>query len=164
MNEQERDELMARVSKALEVPEPSPLFWDHFPGRVRAAVQTAPADMRAGWWRRRAVVLALSVTAVAALASWAVVRDGSNVAGVTGPPSPAGNVALYETQPLESDAEWAVVSSVAASAGVDALRDAGFGVTPGGADAAIEDLTQAERRELMALLEAEMKGDDPGGL
>ena len=43
MKDRELDDIVNRVSNALDVPEPSPLFWEHFPDRVRAAVQAEPA-------------------------------------------------------------------------------------------------------------------------
>ena len=162
MDDQEIDALVERVSRALDVPEPSPLFWEHFPQRVRAAVGAEP-EPRASWWRRPVIAYALSAALVGSLsyAAWAnrtapIVEDANPVADVT--PYTAGTVDLAEAD----DAGWDVVTSVAESAGIETLREAGFGVTPGGADAAIEGMTEAERAQLMALLRAEMSGDDSG--
>jgi hypothetical protein len=160
MTDQERDELIERVSQALDVPDPSPLFWEHFPDRVRAAVHAAPEASPFGWWRRRAGALALSMAAVAALATVLYVRDGSTPVDA---PQPA---VVQEIQPpadfesMDADAGWAVVSDVAESAGPEMLREAGFGVAPGATEPAIEALNEKERIEFMALLKAEMKGDD----
>jgi hypothetical protein len=157
MTDQEIDALAERVTRALDVPEPSPLFWDHFPARVRAAVSTEAPAAAPAWWRRPVAGLSLAVALCAALAVWVMVpRMG------TAPAAPAvGTVVSAEAG---VDDAWALVSSAAEIAGPDALRDAGFGVQPSGADAAIEDLTQDERAAFVALLQAEMKGGGAGGL
>ena len=36
--------------QAAEMPEPSPLFWDHFSERVRQATAAAPTPVAASWW------------------------------------------------------------------------------------------------------------------
>lgn len=163
MNDHERDELIERVSKALDVPDPSPLFWEHFPDRVRAAVQAEPEASPLAWWRRRAVAVALSMTAVTALATVLYIRHDATPAETAAPPAivqEAGASDELEPTGADADAGWAVVSDVAESAGSDMLREAGFGVAPGAAEPAIEALNESERIELMALLKAEMKGDD----
>ncbi len=153
MDDQVIDALVERVSRALDVPEPSPLFWERFPERVRAATQ-AGAPLPAPVWRRRHVLtLSLSGALCAALVGWAVIQAPA--------PDPAP---VFVTAPVAEDAAWSIVSASAESAGVDALRDAGFAVRPGGADAVIEELTQAERAAFAALLEAAMKDEGPDGL
>src|SRR5262245_42338601 len=42
---------MAAEKAVVDVPEPSPLFWDHFSARVREAVASEPAPPD-GWWQR----------------------------------------------------------------------------------------------------------------
>ena len=155
MNDQEIDALVERVTRALDVPEPSPLFWDHFPVRVRAAVSAAPSDPAPAWWRRPVVGVSLSLALCAALATWVIV------------PRTALAPAIDTTAVAEgaaADEGWALVSASAESAGPEVLREAGFGVQPGGADAAIEELTDDERAVFAALLQAEMKAGGPGGL
>ncbi|MBA3949467.1 MAG: hypothetical protein H0X44_05910 [Acidobacteria bacterium] len=157
MDEKEIDALVARVSRALDVPEPSPLFWERFPERVRAATQAEAPLPAPAWWRRHVMALSISGALCAALAVWAVVPPRA--------PDAAPPIVFIDTAPpVADDAGWSIVSASAESAGVDALRDAGFTVRPGGADAVIEELTQAERDAFAALLEAEMKDDGPDGL
>src|SRR4051812_8144321 len=62
--------LMADVTLAADVPEPSPLFWEHLSARVREAVDAAPAPMP--WWRAQwrpiaATAGVLSVVAIIAV-------------------------------------------------------------------------------------------------
>lgn len=162
MDDQEIDALVDRVSRALDVPEPSPLFWERFPERVRAATQIETPDPAPAWWpwkRRHVLTLSLSGALCAALLVW--------VAAPSFTPVPETPSAAAPTE--TGDAAWSIVSASAESAGADVLREAGFTVRPGGADAVIEELTQAERAELAALLEGEMKGggssdEGPDGL
>ena len=159
MTDRELDDIVDRVSNALDVPEPSPLFWEHFPGRVRAAVQAEPAAAPARWWTRRALTFAMSLAIVGSLSFWA----WSSRAPGAGDREIAD--APYAQGPdSDIDAGWSALSATAASAGVEGMREAGFGVTPGGADAAIDNLSDAERATFLALLQAEMDGDDSGGL
>ncbi|HEX6323685.1 MAG TPA: hypothetical protein VFZ36_08165 [Vicinamibacterales bacterium] len=159
MTDRELDEIVNRVSNALDVPEPSPLFWEHFPGRVRAAVQADGSAAPARWWTRRTLALALSLALVGSLSFWAWSARAPRAGG------PEMEGAPYaQTPQAGADAGWSALTATAASAGVEGMREAGFGVTPGGADAAIEQLTEAERAALFALLQAEMDGNDAGGL
>lgn len=168
MTDQELNELEQRVADALDVPEPSPLFWEHFPNRVRAAIAAEPPRQPV-WWRRRALVFALSIAVVGGLSSWGIwnaARAGAGSAGVPDTIAEAQAPASGDIELLDEtsgDAGWDVVSSVAASAGIETVREAGFGVAPGGAEMAIESLSDTERAELVALLRAEMSGD-AGGL
>ena len=158
MTDQERDALVERVTQALDVPEPSPLFWEHFPDRVRAAVAAAPPEppLSRAWWRRPVTAFALAASLVIAGGVW-MARPGP-AAPVSSDARGAADLALAD------DDRWAIVSASAATAGLDTLGEAGFGVTPGDADAALEDLTQAERAAFVAMLQAELKESDSGGL
>ena len=161
MTDQERDALVERVTQALDVPEPSPLFWEHFPDRVRAAVAAARPEppLTQAWWRRPVTALALAASLVIAGGVWLALP------GPAAPAAPVSSEARGAADlTLADDDRWAIVAASAATAGLDTLREAGFGVTPGDADAALEDLTQAERAAFVALLQAELKGSDAGGL
>lgn len=172
MTDKELDEMTDRVARALDVPDPSPLFWDHFPERVRAAIGETAARDPAPWWRRRAYALAMSAALVAVLSAWSVWSVRRDAPGGVAAPRPGtaavttGDAApgVLGAASGEDDAGWQVVGSVAESAGIEAVREAGFGVAPGAAEAAVDALSDAERADLVALLRAEMKGDDSGGL
>lgn len=164
MTDKELDDLTARVSEALDVPEPSPLFWEHFPGRVRAAVQSAPAP-RLSWWKRPALGIALSVAIVGSLsyAAWSSRAASEDQPADAAPIETVDSLIGVALEPGAIDEGWEVVTDVAATAGIDAVREAGFGVAPGDADAAVEAMTDAERAQLAALLQAELNGDVSGG-
>ena len=165
MTDKELDDLSARVSEAMDVPEPSPLFWEHFPARVRAAVAAEPAP-RIVWWRRPALAYALSAALAGGAGYLAWTSRAVPVAPVAETPAVAADTPTpYTVGSVDEetgDAGWDVVTSVAATAGADTLREAGFGVPMGGAEAAVETMTDAERTQLAALLRAEMSGDDSG--
>lgn len=158
LTDDEIDALTDRVSEALDVPEPSPLFWEHFPERVRAAVAAeAPAPAPRAWWRRPAQAAAIAALVISVGAAGMVLR-GWRVAPETPP------AAALATAPATGvDGAWSVVAASAAEAGLDGLHEAGFAPAPGDADVAFEDLTQGERAALVALLEAELRGGGDGG-
>ena len=145
----------------LDVPEPSPLFWDHFSARVREAIDAPPLRARR-WWRARWLVASAAAAAVLALSVIAVYqqRSPSDV-----PPTdpvayrdaaPAGGGAA-DVPDADADEAWAVVRSFAAELHYDEALAAG--VTPG--QGAIEDaateLSVDERAELLRLIEDDMK-------
>ena len=163
MTDQERDELIARVSNALDVPEPSPLFWEHFPDRVRAAVHAAPPSP-VPWWKRRSILIALPAALALVVGTLAVMPRES----VTDAPAPVIATtevpAADDVEPIDEDPDWAAVASVAASAGLEVVREAGFAASPGSADAAIDQLDAEQRAELIAMLRSERKADGFDGL
>jgi hypothetical protein len=58
--------VLARV-RAVDVPEPSPLFWDHLAARVGDAIAREPApSMAGGWWAPRLTWAAVAVLVAAA--------------------------------------------------------------------------------------------------
>ena len=137
------------------VPEPSPLFWDHFSARVKqATLQTVPE--RSGWWTFGWKPAGAAAIVAIALAVGFFVRPSN-------PPAPATEYAalgpseLAAIAPLpliEDDGSWSLVVGLAAEAEWGDLRHV---ATPasGTADAIIEELTPAQREKLARLLEKE---------
>jgi hypothetical protein len=155
------DALRATLNDAasIDVPEPSPLFWDHFSARVRKAVDEAPAPTVA-WWRRPAVSLALAaagaVLVVAAV--WmnqpaSLVRPAPVVA--TAPPDVSGSSDAGAAN--ANDAVWALLRAAASDLELKDAHDAGLSVRPASVDKAVLDLTPVERTELERLIREEMK-------
>lgn len=149
-----------------DMPEPSPLFWEHFQSRVNAAVrEEATAPSRAPWWQ---VLLGTG-----AMRTWLTV--GATVAALVmvtaiylrAPVDPgrttgaAAEAALGET--VVSDeaalalvgAEWEFVSGMLATLEDGDMRRV---LTPSGnaVDAAMESLNESERKTFLRLLRAEM--------
>ncbi len=153
--------VMAKTGDDAQIPEPSPLFWDHFQARVLTAVQAESQPARRAWWTNWADVRTLiagSAVVIALVASVtlyvnrqvtpvpATLADGGEVveSGVLADASAA----------LESD-EWEFVSSVMGGLEGDDIHEV---LTPShdAVDAAFEALTVAERDRFMKLLKAEL--------
>lgn len=118
-----------------DVPEPSPLFWDHLSARVRAAVAEDPPA--APWWRASwrpmaaglaaAAVLVLAVAVLAPAPTGPAVTSSVEMAAVTLPPlDVADDASLDWLADLASDVEWgdALIPGDAAAVAVDDLNDA----------------------------------------
>lgn len=130
------------------VPEPSPLFWDHFSARVRT--ETATADRGAGGWTHvwRSWV-ALGATAALVFVSVWIVR----VPATTGVPSPSATFDAADAGMANGERDWQSVVELTADWSPDDLY--GLAVS---ADAGVlvEDLTAEERAAFVQLLEQEM--------
>ena len=165
-------ETLSRAANA-EIPEPSPLFWDHFSARVQEGVR-AESVAPSGWfgwaqsatmkWAMSGALLTLLLVAVVWRAS--APRPGSSAsepiatASSTGPADP-------DAFDPDLDEAWALVRTVADDVARDTpasdeiawdeVATEGFGVRPGAVEHAIVALTGDERSELLRLLQAETK-------
>ena len=162
-------ETLSRAANA-EIPEPSPLFWDHFSARVQEGVR-AESVAPSGWfgwaqsatmkWAMSGALLTLLLVAVVWRAS--APRPGS---------SASGHVATASSTDPEAfdpdlDEAWALVRTVADDVARDTpasdeiawdeVATEGFGVRPGAVEHALVALTGDERSELLRLLQAETK-------
>jgi hypothetical protein len=160
-----------RDVSAVEMPEPSPLFWDHVSARVHEQVaHETPA--RGGWWMHAgvralmplvaalALVIAVfsaallpritrSTPAAGALASSHPAADANAAAGDVDVPAPVD----------DKNAEvWAVLTAAASDMGVDEAHSAGMAARPGAVDHEVTHLSQAELTELGRLLQTRLKG------
>jgi hypothetical protein len=139
------------------VPEPSPLFWDHFSARVRAATDAQPVPSAGGWmaWWRPLLVGAAMVAGAVAGVQW------------LGPDEPAAPVVAehqappVETTPIDEpptadDSDWDAVAAMASA--LDASAVESIAPAPVAATPLIEDLTSRELQEFARLLRAEMGG------
>jgi hypothetical protein len=161
------------LAAAVEVPEPSPLFWDHFSARVREAVakEAPPPD---GWWQRiwswpgvvapvSAVAAIIVVLAVVFRASApttpspvAAVPSSSlgNVVNVAGP-TPGYSLELLGDSIAAGDASLALVADLTDDMGLDAAADAGL-TSESSAEQAVTHMSAAELEQLERLLTEEM--------
>lgn len=163
---------VAASAAAVEVPEPSPLFWAHFSSRVRDAVaEPAPSAGLGEWLRRPAVAGLLAATAV--LLAVVIGRGPSSdsvhlstqspVSSLN--PSSANGYADAAGKPVhpdnldnaDSDEAWALVRAVADDVAWDDTHDAVIGARPGAVDGMAMELTAAEQRELARLLHDELR-------
>ena len=165
-------ETLSRAANA-EIPEPSPLFWDHFSARVQEGVR-AESVAPSGWfgwaqsatmkWAMSGALLTLLLVAVVWRAS--APRPGSSASE---PIATASNTGPADPDAFDPDLDeaWALVRTVADDVARDTpasdeiawdeVATEGFGVRPGAVEHAMVALTGDERSELLRLLQAETK-------
>ena len=142
----------------LEVPEPSPLFWDRFSARVHEAVEADRANGRVafGRWSLRAMPLWVGSFAVIVLAVAMMTRGRVSQA-----PAPAGSIAVVaESQAdvpvIADDPSLSLVADLVTDLEWDAAVEAGLTTHIGVDDDIVTQLTEGERRELHQLLRTEL--------
>jgi hypothetical protein len=164
------DDLRGAIAVAadVEMPAPSPLFWEHFSVRVHDAVRrdravdTSPSgEGRSGafaqltnWMQTQPAAVVASAIAVAAAA---LVLAGT---GLRDTPRQFEPVSAAFEAPSESafaadDPSLSLVADLAADLDWDSARDAGL-TSHVGVDDVLSQLTSGERRELRRLLQGEL--------
>ena len=140
----------ARLS---DVPEPSPLFWEHLSVRVAERVAAEPESPRrlgAGW---RLLVPAAVVVMAVILIVW--VDRGALRQRVAPEPAPA--VVVETTASAVGDDEsWSMLGELAGEMDVDTLGDSLGTSGASGAEKAVYQLSAQERASLAELLRAEL--------
>ena len=140
------------VAQQADIPEPSPLFWEHMSGRIADAVRGTTPEPQA-WWRHPAWAIACSVVLVAA------VLIGLRDARVPPPARTASPSALAPAAAsIGEDPAWNLLTDVASTMEQENPDASPVQVRPSEVDRAVTDLSAAERQELRRLLENEMKG------
>jgi hypothetical protein len=156
-------------ARQADMPEPSPLFWDHFSTRVRAAIETEQTPRRA-WlpqWLRWPVLVPLAGLALLVLAlANAVPRTGPHARLPRVGPTPAALLSTEADARAEGTAvgdlsrigerEWAVISEIVGALEIEEARDMGIAVNPGDTERIALRLSAAEQRELVRLIKEEM--------
>jgi hypothetical protein len=155
--------VLARVADD-DVPEPSPLFWDHLSARVRRGIETAPPSSWRDWFSRPAIAWTTGLASIAlavALTHSLQPRlrpSGPVVALVPARPASAPGVAVTDgSDDIEQDEAWALVRTVADEAPLDAAQAAGIEPRPGAAERIALEMSAQEQSELARLLEDELK-------
>jgi hypothetical protein len=165
------DDLRLAIDHASDasIPEPSPLFWEHFSARVRAGISTsannAPTSDSVsgswlGWLRHEGftwVVAGALVIALIVGAAWQVSAPSPlspQVVERTSTPPRLDNPDLPDA---DADPAWAVVRTVADEVQWNDAVVSGLDAQPGAAERAVQSLSSAERSELVRLLLAEAK-------
>jgi len=147
-------------TRGADVPEPSPLFWDHLSARIAEAIDAEPAPSR---WRTILGVdawhLAFATMALALVAglTWQMVlkvEDPSRRGPVTAPV--ATDVATDADTDGFIDA-WDAIEAAAMDLDWEDAQSIGIASRPGSAERMVGDLTAEERSELVRLIEEEMK-------
>lgn len=137
----------------VDLPEPSPMFWDLLSARVREEIAAEPATPvadPAGWrWTVLAPFAGLALLVLALLATLVPSRDLADTA------SP--RLALD----AGADPAWEMIAELVGPLDADTAREAGIVAGPGAADEAVLLMSGAEREELVRLLRDEL--EQPGG-
>ena len=163
--------LRATMSAAadVDVPEPSPLFWDHLSQRVREAVagEEAPASRFPGWgwalggsWR----TWAIAGVAAAVIVSIYVTAPGTLPPSSTSsstPSSGARSAAAVSSAPLEpfgavDDPSLTLFADLTEQIDPQAITETGWSSHVGAVDEVVASLTDDERLELQRLLKEEL--------
>lgn len=143
------------LAAEVDVPEPSPLFWDHLSDRIRNRVAREAAPDVAWWptfaspWR---AALASAAAVILALAVGVAVRRP-----VSAPETPT--VAIPESAIVESlvtideDPALALLADLSTELDWDAASEAGLVPAQGTVDNVLVALTGDERNELQRILE-----------
>jgi hypothetical protein len=152
----------------VQVPEPSPLFWDHLSARVRDGVAEQGAPDRARWigyLLRPRLALPLLASSLAAVIVAAVMLTRAVVPNpIPSTPLPVPSIAesgqLPSLPPLEplgvaDDPSLGLVADFGTTLGWDDMREE-MVTDAGGSDRAVIGLGAEERQELQRLLEQEM--------
>lgn len=144
-----------REARAVDLPEPSPIFWEHFSRRVRTAIDAEPLPST-GWaeWLRWPVLLPLGAAALVLMAFLLRVpkeppatRIADRDAAVS---ATADDIAL-------ADDRWVLVADMLGEMDWETASAAGLVVEPGDAERAVFQLSPDEQRELTRLLRAELQ-------
>jgi hypothetical protein len=161
------------LARAVDVPEPSPLFWAHFSARVRDGVDreaeagaraTASWFARLGWRPVAAVALGVACIVVALWLTPSGRRDASLLSasvGKAGAHGVATGVADREPQAggsemLEpaNDPSWTVIAQVAPEVEIENSMS----LRPGATDSAVTQLSADEQQAFVRLLQTDLDG------
>jgi len=142
------EQMQARLDDG-GVPEPSPLFWEHFSRRVQEAVSVVPVERRTGWlsgWR----IVAAGATVVVALLVGLTVRQAPRhapqaSAAAASEAAPVVNVIATDEDSLT------FVAHVTSDVSLDELQQVARPAEDA-TDAMVAQLTPAERAEFVRLL------------
>ena len=135
---------------------PSPVFWQTFPERVRRAIDE---PVRGGRWMgwRGVAACACGILVILALAAMFGIRGRFTPAPASPVVTTAPPAALPFDDDIEQDAAWAVVRMAADDLGYDDALAEGISASPDGSDGVAMELSEAERAELVRLIQGELK-------
>jgi hypothetical protein len=157
------DEEMIEVLRQVEVPEPSPLFWDHLSQRVRDAVAEEPVPS-VGWMRHFNLAWGGGIVAAVALVavSLSVWREPAAVHPAVPGPGASQIASITATDPattpsLADDATWTAMGALVSEMDIEEAGAAGLAVAPGDADDAFSQLPADEQQRAVELLQQEIR-------
>jgi hypothetical protein len=138
------------ASLEVDVPEPSPLFWDHLSARVRDAVAADTSRARSWFGLGRWSWGAAAVMSAVVVAVSVSLRTAPT--GITQPKAVEQTSADVGSSAPADDPSFILLGDLAGSLDWDSAAEAGITMDVGAADHAVVELTQSERTELQRLL------------
>ena len=156
------------AASGVEVPEPSPLFWDHLSARVRHAVANeAPSAgesaglgsaARVGSWRvlLPGVALAALVLAAAIGLRGPIVPPGGDGAASGSPEMVNVDAGVDLAALFDADPALGLIADLVEELDWDDAVQAGLTADAGSVDRVVSEMTEDERLELRRLLNAEL--------
>jgi hypothetical protein len=152
---------MSAVIDAVDVPEPSPLYWDHLSQRVREAVaaEEAPGSRFAGWRPGIARAASWRGWAIAGVAACVAISIYMTAPGTVKLPSGARDAAA--SAPLQpfgaaDDPSLALFADLTEQMDSRAITEIGWSSHVGAVDEVVASLSDDERLELQRLLKEEL--------
>jgi hypothetical protein len=146
-------------ARAVEIAEPSPLFWDRFSDRVHEAIATEPTAT--GWlpqWLEWPVLVPLAAMAMVILALVSAVPNVQLTdVRATMARSETAPAVTNDDAAVAADADWVLISDLLGAIDFETAQEAGLVGAPGAADQAVLVLSAAEQQELVRLLQQELK-------
>ena len=133
------EDMQLRARGAADVPEPSPLFWEHLSARVRAETDSSPIPRATIWWR--------PLTALGALAALVL------VVLVARPSIPKQPIVATDAAATD-EASWTTMAQIASTLSRDEVQVAVASAPE--RPFAVNDLTPREREAFVRLLDVEM--------
>ena len=149
-----------KTAAEVDVPEPSPLFWEHLSARAREAIEAESRRPAAGWlphgawWRVTIPVGALAALLLAAAVMFRPGLDPSTAiettagSGITDMASDA-----IDLVPLAEDPSLSLLADLTSDLDWDAATEAGLASRAGALDYLVTALSTDERVELQRLLQ-----------
>jgi hypothetical protein len=139
--------LALKATSDAEIPEPSPLFWEHFSTRVRAAVdvEETPTRQWPQWFRLPVLAPIAALAMVIAVLAITLPRSPG--------PLPLAIAESTSSDILLSDDGWTLVADAVGDLDWETATEAGLTVEPGAVDRVVMDLNLDEQRALTALLQ-----------
>lgn len=138
------------------MPDPSPLFWEHFSRRVNERID-APEKGEWRWLRgpRLAALVAAAAVVLAVAIGTTTLRGPERPDVLVSAPGVPSQVEAQDD--IEEDGAWAVVRTAAQDLDYDAAQAEGISARPGSMEHAVAEMTGEERAELARLIEQELK-------
>jgi hypothetical protein len=165
---------MMAAAAEVDVPEPSPLFWDHFSARVHEAVAAEDVPRRAPWFNTFALPLSVAACAAIVVVTVVTMRPGGwlDLIGVApvnpvarvapvGPVGPVGDDKF--AAPFPDDPSLDMVADLAAQVDWDMAVSPGLETHEDASAKAVAQLSAGERGELQRLLKEELSRANEAG-